>query len=84
MSDIEYRIADIRQKLIPIFDIMADSALFSPISDVPISGAQSDIADHRYRTECPPMGSYTLPEVGLGHEIITEHILHKITFTYQQ
>ncbi len=27
---------------------------FIPISEVPISG-QSDITDHRYRTECPPM-----------------------------
>jgi hypothetical protein len=28
---------------------------FSPISEGPIE-AQSDIADHGYRTECPPMG----------------------------
>ncbi len=33
------RISNIGQKIIPISDIMLDSALFSPISDVPISGS---------------------------------------------
>ncbi len=33
------RILDIGQKFIPISDIMSDSALFSPISDVLISGS---------------------------------------------
>ncbi len=32
------RISDSAQNFIPISDIMSDSALFSPISDVPISG----------------------------------------------
>ncbi len=31
--------SDIGQKLIPIYDIMSDSAHFSPISDVPLSGS---------------------------------------------
>ncbi len=48
-SDIGYS-----KNFILISDIMSDSALFSPISDVPISGSV-DIADHGYRTECPPM-----------------------------
>ncbi len=34
-----FRISDIEQKFIPISDIMSDSAHFSPISDVPISGS---------------------------------------------
>ncbi len=33
------RISDFGQKFIPISDIMTDSALFSPISDVPLSGS---------------------------------------------
>jgi hypothetical protein len=33
---------------------MWNFALFSPISEVPIS-TQSDIADHGYRSKCPPM-----------------------------
>jgi hypothetical protein len=49
MSDIQYRI-----KVYSISDIMSDSALFSRISEVPIS-TQSDIADHGYRTKCQPM-----------------------------
>jgi hypothetical protein len=32
-------ISDVRQKFIPISDIMSDSALFSPISDIPIFGS---------------------------------------------
>ncbi len=32
------KMSDIGQKFIPISNIMSDSALFSPISDVPISG----------------------------------------------
>ncbi len=35
----ECQIWDIAQTFIPISDIMSDSALFSPISDVPISGS---------------------------------------------
>jgi hypothetical protein len=47
-------ISDIGQKFIPISDIVSDSAHFNPISGITIQ-AQSDIADHWYRTECPPM-----------------------------
>jgi hypothetical protein len=36
---LECRISDIGQNFIPISDIMSDSALYGPISDVSISGS---------------------------------------------
>jgi hypothetical protein len=39
VSKIRCRISDIKQKFIPISYIMSDSAHFSPISDIPISGS---------------------------------------------
>jgi hypothetical protein len=38
----------------PIADCPTNFLPFSPISEGPIE-AQSDIADHGYRTKCPPM-----------------------------
>jgi hypothetical protein len=50
MSDIGYR-----KKLLPISDIISDSALSVQYQKFRYQ-AQSDIADHGYRTKCPPMG----------------------------
>jgi hypothetical protein len=49
MSDIAYRI-----KVYSISDIMSDSALSVRYPKFRYQ-AQSDIADHGYRTKCPPM-----------------------------
>jgi hypothetical protein len=40
------RISNIGQKFIPISDVMSDSAHFSPISDIPISGSVSGLSAH--------------------------------------
>ncbi len=52
MSDIGYRI-----KLYSDVDIMLDSALSVWYQKFRYQ-AQSEIADHRYRTKCPPMVNY--------------------------
>jgi hypothetical protein len=57
MSDIRYRISD--KKFIPISDIISDSALSVRYRKFRYQ-AQSDIADHGYRTKCPPMSNYNI------------------------
>ncbi len=49
--------SDIGQNFNIIFDILSDSSLFCPISEVPISG-QSDIVHHGYWTECLVINIY--------------------------
>ncbi len=48
------QISDIGQNFIPISDIMSDSALSVWYRKFRYQ-AQSNIADHGYRTKCPPM-----------------------------
>jgi hypothetical protein len=47
-------ISDIAEDFSPISECPTNFLPLSPISDGPIE-AQSDIADHGYRTKCPPM-----------------------------
>jgi hypothetical protein len=46
--------SDIAENFIPISECPTNFLPFSPISEGPIE-ALSDIADHGYRTKCPPM-----------------------------
>jgi hypothetical protein len=48
------RISDIAKNFSPISEYPTNFPSFSPISEGPTS-AQSDIADHGYRTKCPTM-----------------------------
>jgi hypothetical protein len=57
-----WRMSDSAYRIKPYSNIRHNVGLcsLSPISEVPISGlvryrAQSDIADHGYRTKCPPV-----------------------------
>jgi hypothetical protein len=58
--DVGYRISDIRYNFIPISDIMSDSTLSVRYLKFGYQ-AQSDIADHGYRTKCPPMDISHIP-----------------------
>jgi hypothetical protein len=48
------RISDIAKNFTPISEYPTNFPAFSPISDSPTT-IQSDIADHGYRTKCPPI-----------------------------
>jgi hypothetical protein len=51
---IRCRISDIAKNFSPISEWPTNFQLSIPISEGPTT-AQSDIAHHGYRTECPPM-----------------------------
>ncbi len=53
---VRLRMSDIGQKFIPISNIMLDSALSVRYRKFRYQ-AQSDIADHGFRTKCPPMAA---------------------------
>jgi hypothetical protein len=54
VSSFKKLISDIAEHFSPISECPTNCSPFSPISEGPTEG-QSDIADHGYRTMCPPM-----------------------------